>query len=782
MYWLLTKSEQRRIRRLTSRVVHGLSTIVKPVQVDQLFPYLGRKDRRKARVIVRTLSSRGDRVCDAFAGSGVFTYAIAETRRKPLSNEYEPYAHRLGNAPWRIPERKRLRRLLGAFCQSVNAQMCFLYRTVCVCGHVHVLDSLFFDREPLRYTNVTRHNRLGRPNGENITYRGSFACPNCGAKEKHFDSTDAAHLRKIRRLRVSSRFSAELIENSRINLRPPFTKYRNLFPYRSMLALDHFWKEIQALRCTHTERLFFEDIFLSIIPQAKYKDYRSKSQDLHPPRIQLREVNLFYRFQQQFEVRISGLSQYTFSASGSSRSVPIACKDFRDFMRQIQRESVDLILNDPPWGEANPYFEKAQLYHPWMNYSLKKDKKRLSKEVIVTNAPSRPDKHSYEAWWSDIGELFKLSHRVLKPMHFMALFFRPAPARYWLRNLNRVKLLARQSGFEPIRNIDVHSKDPSMRVQQSASYIFDGDVVMLFLKLPDPHRRFFIGDIDVDQLVYQSAVALQEEDKGPFSLPRWRTFFRKWAFENDFPIVNRPSYASQIHTLFKRYCDEVARGQYLPKALTPFSDQLFDVLAVERLSTYVPVVIDQLTQGGRTFSYAEFLLGISEYVENGTRELIKQIQRLNIEELIEIYAEPTDQAGHFRKRPLPTLPHGITKVIKLDHTQFERFVARLFRAQGYTQIGVVGRTGDRGVDIWCKDPDGSLTVIQCKRYLVSNVGAAPIQRLDSYARTRGASRRMLVTTSDFTRDAKDEARITDTQLINGRALEALIATHMPEWS
>lgn len=781
MYWLLDKRTQNRIRKQVSQVVNELSTITSFVQDDQLFPYVGRKDKRKARVLIDVLSKKQSVVADPFAGSGVFTYAIAESGRTFLSNEFEPYANRLANAPWRLPNTKRLRRLLQTFTNSVSRRMNYLYRTTCTCGYIHVLDTLFFDREPLRYTRVTPHKRLGK-NRRNVTYRGRFRCPNCRAKEKHFDTSDKIHLRTIQKKKVSRRFSFRLIENSRINLKPPFTVYRNLFPHRSMVALDCLWRAIQTLKCDKAERQFFEDVLISILPQAKYKDYRSKSQDLHCPKNRLREVNLLYRFQSQFGKRLEGLSACSFAANGASRSAPILCKDFRDIMRKIRPGTVDLVLNDPPWGEGNPYFEKAQLFHPWINYDLKRDKTRLKKEVIVTDAPSRVDKQSYEDWWADITDLFRHSYRILKPRTFMALFFRPAQARNWLMNLNRIKLIARQSGFEPLLSIDVHSKDPSMRVQQSASYTFAGDVIMLFLKLEEKHHRFFIGDRDVDQLIYQSAEMLQEKKRGPFSYREWRLFFREYSKQNGCPAVNKPSHGYKIDGLFGRYCDQVGKGLYLPKPHTPFSSQLFDVRSVERLSTYVPVVVEELTKKGRTFTYTQFLLEISEYVENGTRELIRELQRLDIRRIIAVYARPVGQGGLFRRRPLPALPRGIRKVLELTPYEFENLVARLLKAQGYSRIGVIGRSGDRGVDLQATDPKGKFTVVQCKRYLTTKVASGPIQRLHSYAVTRGASRRIFVTTSDFTPQAKDEAANTNTELINRSSFRRLIATYMPGWA
>jgi len=193
-------------------------------------------------------------------------------------------------------------------------------------------------------------------------------------------------------------------------------------------------------------------------------------------------------------------------------------------------------------------------------------------------------------------------------------------------------------------------------------------------------------------------------------------------------------------------------------------------------------VIDQLCEKGSTFKFSDFLLALAQYVENGTRSLIGQIEDLDIRRLVEIYAEPAGNGSEFRLRPLSSLPEGINKVLALDPYDFEVFVARLLESQGFTNVAVIGRSGDRGVDVLGVDPDGQRTVVQCKRYLSVNVAAAPIQRLDSYARTRGAVRKIVVATSDFTQAARDEANITDTELVNAEELERWVAEYMPGWA
>lgn len=778
MYWLLNLDEQEKIRHRVDALTKDLSTVGPMGHDDQLWPFVGRKNRHQAYVVIEHLTDQDGLVCDPFVGSGTFAYATRLANRRLLANEYEIYTNRMANAPWQLPPKLGLENTYKKLNAQIQESLDVLYKTVCPCGREHVLDSLFYDRTPLRFTNVKGHERLGK-NGETITYRGQYKCPSCGRTEKVFDEGDQRHLDWISSQPQPPIFNASLIENSRINLSATFTRYGALFPHRSKLALDIIWRAIKSLDCAQDERKFLEDIFLSIIPQAKYKDYRSKSQDLHCPEVTLREVNLLYRFRKQFEIRIKGLSEYKFS--NASPEPPIQCKDFREFLTEIPSGSVDLVLTDPPWCDGNAYFEKAQLYHPWLQYSLANDQNRLRDEVVVSDAPTRTDKHEEGQWWQDIGTLFNQASRVLKDLHFLALFFRPVPAKRWLQNLNLMKLLARREGFEPLLCIDVSNSDPSMRIQQSASYAFTSDTVFLLLKIPLSLRRRFINDIDIDQIVYQVAEELQESLHGAFTFSQWREAFTRALIQRDC-LEGTKLGAEDIYFLFSRYTDKVADGQYLPKPVTPFADQLFDTPAIERLATYVPHVIFQLAKAKNTFTYGDFLIRLAGFVENGTRSLIGQIESVDICKMIEIYAEPLETGKLFRIKQLPDISASITSIIQLDPYDFEKFVAKLLVKMGFSQVALVGRSGDRGVDIVAIDSSSAPTVIQCKRYLQANVSSTPVQRLDSYARTRKVRRKILITTSNFTPQAIEEATITSTELINGKELEGLLMKYWPNWS
>ena len=710
MYWLFDTEKQFRLREEIEGLVLALSEAgIRPSQQDQLFPFVGRKDRRKAVEVIINLTEEGQTVCDPFAGSGILSYAITQESRQLSANEYEIYTNRMANAPWRLPDESELESAYETLCNTIQSDMDELYRTICICGHSHVLHSLFFDREPLRYENITKHERLGE-NRKNVTYRRQYKCPNCRETEKHFDDTDMEHLRQLNTRPVSEKFDATLIENSRINLSSNFTIYRNLFPHRSMLALDIMWDTIEELDHSEQIKNFLQDVFLSLLPQAKFKDYRSKSQDLHCPRVQLREVNLFYAFQDQYQKRLNGLKSYTFATSSTTSTSPIACMDFRDFLGHLGDESIDLVFTDPPWADGNAYFERAQLYHPWLDYSLSSDQERLEQEVVITDAPSRRSVHHEERWWNDMQEIFFHCGRILKAERYFALMFRPIRASEWLSVLNRLKFVARAEGFEPLLTIDLKNVDPSMRIQQSASYAFVEDIVMLFIKLPQNIRRLIIGEVDIDQLVFQTAEELQEHLSSAFSYHQWRDRFSEKLILHNLHDLNLPTAEEKLLHLFQRYCDEVDPGRFLTKHLTPFSGQLFDLPAVERFFTYVPKVVRELSETKERFTYSEFLLKLAQFVENGTRRLIQEISEIDMQNLLNTYAERIPNTKYFIAKTLPSLPVDIQKVMDLDPYEFETFVAHLLSAQGFTEVVLAGRSGDRGVDIIATDAESRRTI------------------------------------------------------------------------
>lgn len=120
----------------------------------------------------------------------------------------------------------------------------------------------------------------------------------------------------------------------------------------------------------------------------------------------------------------------------------------------------------------------------------------------------------------------------------------------------------------------------------------------------------------------------------------------------------------------------------------------------------------------------------------------------------------------------------IGEVLEASPTDFERLCRELFLAKGYAATRT-GGSGDGGVDLLCRK-DREVVVVQCKRYRDRPVGVNLVRELLGAMTAQRADYGYLITTSRFTRDARDFARSQNIALLDREALIREIQHHMPE--
>lgn len=119
----------------------------------------------------------------------------------------------------------------------------------------------------------------------------------------------------------------------------------------------------------------------------------------------------------------------------------------------------------------------------------------------------------------------------------------------------------------------------------------------------------------------------------------------------------------------------------------------------------------------------------------------------------------------------------IEKIQEMDPFQFEYLTAELLRKIGYENVDVTKRSGDKGIDVVGNLTVGGLTnvktVIQVKRYKTgNNISGKYITQLRGSAEVD--QRGLIITTSDFTKDAINESKATNKMpvaLVNGQKLD-----------
>lgn len=679
MHWLLSYEEQDRIREVILHLHDELAHQHSREQSDQTFPFVGRKDREIASTIIEALSPENGLICDPFAGSGTFVYSALDSKRRIKANEWEPYAHEMMTAPLEImPSFNEYYTARTFFIQRVEPEMKKIYETTCPkCGNKLMFDGLFFDRIPEEYFCPTIHERMGKKNHENIIFRGKYKCVICGCKEKNYDMNDDIVRNRINLLNINFP-DPPLIENSRLNFTAPdFTHYGALFSKRQKLALLTIYNAINAM--DGNVRRFFYDTFLSIVHLGKYTDYRSKSQDNHCPENRLKETNLYYRYLEKLTQRWDYITR--FQRENNIKNADVYFEDFRSFLKKMDASSINLILTDPPFGDTVQYFEHAQRVHPFMKYSLMEDKERLEKEVVISDAPSRVDKHGDEQFMKDIEKLFRESARVIEEHGYLVLYFRPKQSS-WISDLNKLKHFGRKYGLEPLMAISLEINDPSMRALASAAWTFSKDTCFVFLKLEENERRWYEEDVDVDELVYLAASKAATDQGNPFVVSKFYTELQAQLRSVGLVRLSSSVYQDRFLKTLLRYARK-NDGQYILRGDSPYEFINHEEDAELRLREFAPIVLEELGADGKGFSFEDYVLRLSTYLENGSREIIQRLKVVNplISEIVEkmTYTAMDKNIGRerlFLKKYLPPENDaGKISLYNMDPYDFEQLIA-----------------------------------------------------------------------------------------------------------
>ena len=123
-----------------------------------------------------------------------------------------------------------------------------------------------------------------------------------------------------------------------------------------------------------------------------------------------------------------------------------------------------------------------------------------------------------------------------------------------------------------------------------------------------------------------------------------------------------------------------------------------------------------------------------------------------------------------------------TNIAAMDWKDFENLIRELFEKEFMAtggEVKITQASRDKGVDAVAFDPDpirGGKIIIQAKRY-TNVVGVAAVRDLYGAVHNEGATKGILVTTSNYGPDAYEFAKGKPLTLINGAQLLYLLAKH-----
>lgn len=117
------------------------------------------------------------------------------------------------------------------------------------------------------------------------------------------------------------------------------------------------------------------------------------------------------------------------------------------------------------------------------------------------------------------------------------------------------------------------------------------------------------------------------------------------------------------------------------------------------------------------------------------------------------------------------LASPLAKIDNMTGIEFEKYLKAVFENQGY-KVELTPTTNDYGADLVCRR-NGEITVVQAKRYS-DNVGNSAVQEIVGAKGYYKANKCIVVTNSDFTKQAIKLAKSNDVELWNRDKLKKII--------
>lgn len=129
-----------------------------------------------------------------------------------------------------------------------------------------------------------------------------------------------------------------------------------------------------------------------------------------------------------------------------------------------------------------------------------------------------------------------------------------------------------------------------------------------------------------------------------------------------------------------------------------------------------------------------------------------------------------------------------TNLLSLRWQHFEHFIGHLLRKIGHQDVEVVGRVADEGVDLKSHQERKNVKglarerwAVQCKRWTTKSVDVDALESLVAASRTEkfDAKHALLITTSDFTKAARDFAsrHTAAIEIVSGTELLTILDEH-----
>ena len=488
-------------------------------QKYQMFRYLARKPPNIVAEYISYYSKKGEVILDPFVGSGVTAIEALRQGRKAIAIDLDPIAAFITYMTLKPVDLKKFSEAFEQIKSNVKKKIDVLYQTKCTCGKKAIMKAAIWQSKK---ENVKDEKLL------EIWYK----CPHCG---KHGEKKENEQLREdVEKIKAINGMEIKYwYPKTRLHYPSsrPFIKKEKwdyvyeLFTKRNLIALSTILNEINnglqnfdsdlvnLLRFTFASALLQASKFpfviekrgkmTGVIKETKEVGSWARPSYWVPPKHF--EINAWSCFENRFKKVLRGKMESSkdierfeeamnFSELEKDKNVMICNKNALDLTDIIpERNSVDYVFTDPPYGGAIQYLELSTFWASWLKFEQNYD------EEITINVKGQGK--NFEYYHDMLRAVFERVYEVLKPGRYLTLTFHNTQIKVW-NSIMRAVILA---GFEHEKTIYQSPLRASAKALRQPYGSVVGDFYIRFKK-PAKKGEIFESDILRERERYERTV------------------------------------------------------------------------------------------------------------------------------------------------------------------------------------------------------------------------------------------------------------------------------------
>lgn len=193
-------------------------------------------------------------------------------------------------------------------------------------------------------------------------------------------------------------------------------------------------------------------------------------------------------------------------------------------LTDVESNTVDIVLTDPPYFDNITYSELSDFFQPWLEH-IGLVPEAAKRRALVKRAlrAQRNNEQSIEEFAANLGEAFGEIRRVLKPQGLLAFTFRHSTPEGWLA---MAKALAR-SGLKPVQVLPMPGEAGTGLHKHDGTSLWDA--VLVFRKFPTTAPMEKLSKQQVDA-AHSNALSWRDrfrrQDRLPFNDADFANLFR----------------------------------------------------------------------------------------------------------------------------------------------------------------------------------------------------------------------------------------------------------------